>query len=152
MRIDYCNVIYYGLLGTLANKLQKVQNAAARIIKRKFNMRSIEDVYEELHWLKVKKRIMYKILVIAHKCITGSAPPALCGLFSFSTSQRLSLQMETKGLTKFGERTFSHVAPKLWNLIPLKVKNEHDETKFKKLLKSFLLLDGQSFMERIKIQ
>ena len=152
MKIDYCNALYFKIHGTLLNKLQHVQNAAARIIKRKFNMRSIDDVFLEMHWLRVEERIIYKLVLIAHKCTLGIAPPDLCSMFHFSSLKRLSMLIELRVTTRFGERAFSHVGPKLWNLLPLQLKAEKSIPKFKKLLKSHLLLHGQKFIERSQLK
>ena len=151
LRIDYCNALYYGINGCLTNKLQYVQNAAARLIQRKFKMPSLEDVYNEMHWLRVKERTVYKILLIAHKSITGKAPLALCNMFVPSTHQRLSMVQETRVHSKFGERAFGHIGPKLWNLLPQKLKAEKNTETFKKLLKTFMFRDGHSLILRSKI-
>ena len=43
---------------------------------------------------------------------------------------------ETKCTNKYGNRAFSHVGPKLWNLLQKDIRNEHDTAMFKKMLKS----------------
>ena len=105
-RIDYCNVLYYGINESLVRRLQLVQNAAARLIKRKFNISSLNKVFDEMHWLKVKERLIYKTLIISRKCITGSAPQALNSLFQMSPRERRCLVNETRVHNCFGERAF----------------------------------------------
>ena len=61
-RLDYCNALLYGVSQTLVNKLQIVQNTAARIITRTLRYDHITPVLKELHWLPVQYRIQFKIL------------------------------------------------------------------------------------------
>ena len=73
--IDYCNVLYFGISSCLTNKLQHVQNFAVRLVmKRKISTSKLDSAITDLHWLKVKFRIVYKVLLIVHNCIRGNAP------------------------------------------------------------------------------
>ena len=52
---------------------------------------------------------------------------------------------ETKFHNRYGCRAFSHTGPKLWNLLPLEIRTEEDTEKFKKKLKSFLMIKGHDY-------
>ena len=58
-RLDYCNGLLYGLHGNLTPKLQRVQNAAARLLYRAPRYCHITPLLRELHWLPVISRIDY---------------------------------------------------------------------------------------------
>ena len=58
-------------------KLQRVQNNAARVITLTKKHDHITPVLKELHWLPVRKRIEFKILLLAYKCLHGTAPSYL---------------------------------------------------------------------------
>ena len=67
-KLDYCNSLYYGLPEYTIKKLQHVQNCAARLVwknKIPYNS-SLDHVYHSLHWLRIKFRIIYKVLLIVH--------------------------------------------------------------------------------------
>ena len=94
--------------------------------------------------MKIRDRIIFKILLIVHKCIHQKAPESMCELIQFGDSDRSKTLRESKVRTKYGDRAFFHAGPKLWNLLPLAIRNEEKTEKFKKRLKSFLILHGQN--------
>ena len=85
----------------------------------------ITPVLKELHWLPVRKRIEFKILLLAYKCLHGTAPSYLRELLKEyvpprtlrSTSKNLLCEPRNNMKT-YGDRSFSACAPKLWNQLP----------------------------------
>ena len=57
--------------------MQSIQNSAARIVSRKRLHDHISPILNELHWLPVEKRIIFKLLIMAYKCNQGVAPQYL---------------------------------------------------------------------------
>ena len=60
-RLDYCNSLYVGLDKSLIQRLQLVQNAAARLLTGKRKRDHITPVLRYLHLLPVHYRIDFKI-------------------------------------------------------------------------------------------
>ncbi len=79
-RLDYCNALLGGCSACLINKLQIVQNEAARVLTRTRNYDHISPVLSTLHWLPIKHRIDFKILLITFKALNGLAPQYLSEL------------------------------------------------------------------------
>ena len=84
-RLDYCNSLLYGLRNGLISKMQRVQNAAARLVNRSPRYCHITPLLTELHWLNVKRRINFKIILIAYKAIYGTAVEYIKGSLSNRT-------------------------------------------------------------------
>ncbi len=66
----------------LINKLQLVQNAAAKVLTRTRKYDHIGPVLSTLHWLPIKHHIHFKILLITYKALNRLAPQYLSDLLS----------------------------------------------------------------------
>ena len=78
--IDYANCLLHGIPDCLINKLQRVQNAAARLVVRCHRWDHITPVLKKLHWLPAKQRINYAILLLAFRAQHGLAPAYITNL------------------------------------------------------------------------
>ena len=73
-RIDYCNSLLYGVHKCHIDKLQRLQNADARLVVMQGKFCHITPVLHQLHWLPVSFRINFIILLLTFKAIHESAP------------------------------------------------------------------------------
>ena len=143
-RLDQCNSLLHGLPNSQINKLQRIQNSAARLITLSRKHDHITPTLRDLHWLPIKYRIVYKILLLTYKCLHGTAPIYLQDLIKQYTPSRnlrsssLSRLVCSSTSTQYGQRSFSVSAAELWNNIPLHVKNAETIFQFKKSLKTHL--------------
>jgi len=69
-KLDYCNSLLYSLPASSINRLQRVQNALARVIfpTVRYNQ-LITPTLKKLLWLPVSKRITFKIAVLIYKTL-----------------------------------------------------------------------------------
>ncbi|KAI5085850.1 hypothetical protein C0J45_23586, partial [Silurus meridionalis] len=146
-RTDYCNALLGGCPASLINKLQLVQNAAARVLTRSRKYDDITPILSSLHWLPVKFQIDYKLLRLTSKTLNGLAPMYLSSYLALYNLS-CSLRSQNSGLlvlpkiaksTK-GGRAFSDLAPKLWNSLPDSVWGSDTLTQFKCRLKNISFL------------
>ena len=151
-RLDYCNSLFYGLPSTQLRKLQAVQNAAARLICNTPRFDHITPVLYDLHWLPIKSRIDFKILLITYKALNNQAPTYIKELLSIKKPTSYNLRSHSdpcllerprlKTLKTLGDRSFSLAAPTLWNALPKVIRIASSTATFKKLLKTFLFLEA----------
>jgi len=73
-RLDYCNALLAGGPASSINNLHLVQNAAARVLTRSRKYDHITPILSSLHWLPIKLRINYKVLLLNYKGLNGLAP------------------------------------------------------------------------------
>ena len=146
-RLDYCNALYYALPKTTQRKLQRVQNSAARLITSVRQRERITPALIELHWLPIKARIEFKILTLTYKALNYNEPKYLRNMLKIyeqranvTTRQASEINRLHEPRTNciYGERAFSYCAPRMYNKIPLEIRNLPKIEQFKKKLKTHL--------------
>ena len=80
--LDFCNGLFVNMPKYQTQKLQVIQNRAARIITRSKYDQPSQPIRKSLHWLPVEARIIFKILSFVHKCLHGKAPSYLQDLLA----------------------------------------------------------------------
>ena len=93
-RLDYCNLLFFGISEGLMNRLQSVQNAAARLVTCTRRSDHISPVLRQLHSLPVglRQRVDFKVGTLVHQSLSGISPPYLaddCHLAADACERRL---------------------------------------------------------------
>ena len=73
-KLDNAHSLFYGPPNFLIDRLQNVQNAAARVVTCTKKYDHIKPVLKQLHWLPISQGIAYKILLLTYKALNGQAP------------------------------------------------------------------------------
>ncbi len=143
-RLDYCNTLLAGVPNCVLEKMQYLQNSAARLLSGTRKYDHITPILKSLHWLPVRCRIDFKVLLLTYKALHGKAPEYICYLLCFretrqsrSASLNLLYVPKTKCVT-FGDRAFSVYAPRLWNTLPLSIRVVENVDAFKSEIKTYL--------------
>jgi len=81
-RIDYGNALLANTTKIWTDKLQRVLNAAARVITGtgKFDSSLSHIRHRDLHWLDVPQHVIFKLCMTVNKCLHGLAPKYLAEL------------------------------------------------------------------------
>ena len=135
--LDFCNRQVCGLPNNQLHKLQRIQNAAARLICNVGR-----------HWLPINYRIQFKILLFVHKALNGIAPPYITELVELKTASRYNLRNSDdtlllsnpsfKSRIILGDRSFKYAGPKLWNELLRDIRYANTVHICKRLLKNHL--------------
>ena len=129
--IDCCNIILAGVSGQLLQRLQSVQNAAARLVTGARRSDRMTPILRQLHWLPVCQRIIFKTAVLVYKCLHGMVSPYLltyCELTSSHGGRRHLCSAESGQLTvppmktNYGDRRFAAYGPVMWNSLPAELR------------------------------
>ena len=98
-----------------------------------------------LHWLPVKARMQFRILLITFKAIHGLAPKYLFDLLTFQSSLynlrssgSILLSMPAVRSKTLGDRAFMVAAPRLWNSLPKELRAITNVNSFKAHIKTYL--------------
>ena len=118
-RIDYCNNLLYGVAATNLSKLQRVQNAAVRLVCSLPRHEHVTSSFIRLHWLLIMFRINFMIAMLCFKCIHGYAPNYLKSMVAikktstYNLGSSTSIQLEDhsrRSKNMFGDRAFSNAS------------------------------------------
>ena len=141
-RLDSANPILLGISSSNINKLPHVQNCLARVVLLDQSSPST-SLLSQLHWLPVPKRIEFKIAMLTYQSVTFGQPTYLSSLLTPYQPHRSLRSVSQNLLTVpccnsiFGQRSFSYSAPRIWNGLPLAVRQSPSLDSFKRNLKTY---------------
>ena len=144
-RLDYGNALLCGISEELLDKLQRIQNSAARIVTGAGKRDHITPILHKLHWLPIRSRIQFKILLWVYKALNNQAPKYILDLLTtkntcrnLRSSSENFLAVPKSYLKHAGDRAFSVYAPQCWNALARSIRNALSLQVFKGHLKTYL--------------
>ena len=148
-KLDYCNSLLANCPKYLLDKLQRVQNAAARLVFRAKKHEHITPLLKKLHWLPIEQRIKYKLSSICFNFFNNTSPAYISDLLTIYTpSRNLRSSSDSRLLciprtktSSYGRRSFTYAAPSLWNSLPKSVRHAQTLASFKRSLKTYLFTE-----------
>ena len=145
-KIDTCSSLFYGISKYELSRVQKLQNSCARLIFGLRRFDHVTPIFQELHWLPIRARIIFKIICFVFKCLHSMAPVYLQSLLHISNADDLTLSVPRRN-TSFGDRAFSTCGPALWNFLPSNIKQIPTFDRFKRQLKHHLFTNFNNFIQ-----
>jgi hypothetical protein len=140
---DYCSLVWDNCCDYLKNRLQKLQNRAARIITGKTYEVSSEDVLKELPWQPLNQRYKTNKSIFMHRIRNEKMPSSISNMFKIRINDRYDLRSNNnnydlgKPETNFMKKSFSYAAAFLWNDLSITAKEKGISlNKFKRILDS----------------
>ena len=142
---DYCSVVWGNCNKTLASKLQKLQNRAARVLTSSSYDANADDLIARLGWNKLDVQFKFQTAVMVYKSLNGLALDYLRTMFSSrSDTCAYSLRGSTGKLTvplprtNFLKNSFSYRGAVVWNSLPVDLRQAQTLTSFKSGCSSFV--------------
>ena len=149
VRLDYCNALLCGAREDVIRQLERLQRQAARVVCKKYknDHTSVTELMWGLHWLPIRARIQYKILLLVYKAFTNGSPTYLADMMTSCNPVRSTRSSHKVNLlvvphqksNKYSEKAFAVVGPRLWNeLLTDELRGCNSVDTFKKKLKTML--------------
>ena len=141
---NYCCLVWDGLSETLSNKLQRLQNRAARVITGlPYTVRSTE-IRKQLGWSSLSEMRSQQKAIMMYKIVNDLAPSYMADMFTSQYgSQVYSLRNSTFNFEIPNARTepyrnsFAFTRAKIWNELPEDFKTAPSLNAFKRKIKSY---------------
>ena len=129
-KLDYCNGLLYGLPSQQLNRRQSILNTAVRLVTMTWTYDHITPIIRDLHWLPVKFRVQFKLLLQVYKTLDGLATSYLSSKISLipkkglRSDNQLLLEVpkSTLQLKYYGDRALCVSGPTLWNALPKEIQ------------------------------
>ena len=134
LHLDYGNGLLIRATETIMGKYQRIQNVAAKLILNKSKTESATKVHYELHWLPIRARIEYKILLLVFKCLHNMAPKYLENLLIIKNGEGIGRNLHSNDAVTlivphvrnktYAARSFSVQGPIWWNELLASLRNQ----------------------------
>ena len=152
--LDYAKSLLYGLLACDIDKLQHVQNCAAKLVINRSKYDSRIQAFIDLHWLPIWAYIDNKMLTVVYKCLNQEAPKYLMDMLTHKVStgnglwsNNLHNLLEIPKIRRktFAVRSFSYVGPTFWNDLLDNLTTIQNAETFRKKLNTYLFKKSFGF-------
>ena len=146
--IRYCSIVWGNCGEALKDKLQILQNWAARIITRtSYDTANQFALLRQLKWLDVRSIIKLEMGLFMYKALNQLVPEQISEMFthlstyhSYQTRSAVNGNLYIPTSHLFPEqRSLSYAGSKLWNEIPFEIRNADSLNSFKTNFKAYLL-------------
>jgi len=129
-RVDYRNAVFAAAPKTATDKLQRVLNAAAWLIRdaRKYDQGLSRLMHQDVHWRDIPGRVGYKLCLLTHRCLPGKAPVYLSDYCKpesqvaarqhLRPAARHRLVVPRHRLSTYGRRAFAVAGSMTFNALP----------------------------------
>ena len=142
----------------------RLRVSMSRLVLSRSKYDHITSLLQELHWLRIKQRIEFKLSVLVFRCLNGLAPSYLSRdllrVSDLAARQRLrssstsTLVVPLTRLSTVGDRAFPVAAARTWNSLSRSLTSSSSLASFRRQLKAELFVRsfpdlGSSAYDRI---
>ena len=146
---NYCSEVWGHCNKGLSNKLQKLQNRAARFLTFSSYDTSADPLFGQLNWRRLDTQRQIQVATMVYKSIHGLAPDYLGSLFTKydppynlrNSENKLAVPLPR---TNFLKNSFSYNGAVIWNSLSPCIAANKITSIFSKWLSRFLRLNRQN--------
>ena len=136
---DYYSLVWGNCGKTLSNKLQKLQNPAARVITSSNFDVDVDSLFHKLSWKDLKSQRQIQNALMVFKSLNGLVPEYPTSKFIKRNESNYSLRDSVNKLVPFPrtndmKNSFSYSGATLWNSLPCNIRESGSLNQFKRLL------------------
>ena len=136
---DYYSLVWGNCGKTLSNKLQKLQNRAARVITSSNFDVDVDSLFHKLSWKDLKSQRQIQNALMVFKSLNGLVPEYPTSKFIKRNESNYSLRDSVNKLVPFPrtndmKNSFSYSGETLWNSLPCNIRESGSLNQFKRLL------------------
>ena len=145
--LDYCPVIWSSASKKELNKLQLVQNRAARLVLQCSNRTNVSLMHKRLSWLPVEHRLFVSLLYFFRKVLSSRHPTFLADQLEYIENSHTHFTRKAlsgdlvlpRPRTNYLKSTVHYRAIFSWNKLPVSTRLANNKSSFKNILKSELM-------------
>ena len=137
---DYCSIVWGNCGKTLSEKLQKLQNRAARILTSSSYDADAGYLLQQLGWKDLIAQRQIQVALMVFKALNDLVPDYLSSMFTERSTPGYVLRDSTNKLnvplprTNYLKKSFSYRGATLWNSLPCSLRQVKSLNHFKQLL------------------
>ena len=141
---NYCSEVWGHCNKGLSNKLQKLQNRAARILTFSSYDTSADPLFVQLNWRRLDTQRQIQVATMVYKSIHGLAPDYLGSLFTKydppynlrNSENKLAVPLPR---TNFLKNSFSYNGAVIWNSLSPELRQAKSLQSFRNGCRNFFL-------------
>ena len=150
--LNYCSVVWMFSNKTEMEKLERTNKRALRVVTNKFHL-SYKTLCAEEKQLSVYKHCLKSAALLMYKVRRDTAPLYVKELFTLQESgyemrDNNKFILPAYNSVNYGKNSFRYLGAKLWNKIPLEIKNKNSLNTFKSAITQWLLDNDLSTLLR----
>ena len=140
---NYCSVVWMFANKSTLEKLERTNKRALRFVTNK-NHLSYDEICRQEKQLSVYRRCLKNMAIQIYKIKKGKAPVFLSELFcdqnsGYEMRDNQKMVLPDYNTVTYGKNSFSYMGAKLWNLVPLGIKNSPSLSTFKSTITKWLM-------------
>ena len=121
---DYCSLVWGNCGKTLSNKLQKLQNRAARVITSSNFDVDVDSLFHKLSWKDLNSQRQIQNALLVFKSLNGLVPAYLTSKSNYSLRNSVNKLVVPFPRTNYMKNSFSYSGATLCNSFPCNIRNE----------------------------